>query len=212
MQYKPNLSGKSIEFILSKDFHLGLFLILFALIFRIFTYFPTVIDHDESTYIVIANALLNGKTYWVDVIDTKPVGIFLIFGLLQKVFGYAILPIRIFTSVVIGFTGFLTVKSLRLFSGKTRNTWVAGIIYILITSMYTFNGLGPNTEIFFNLFTILSFYLLLKQRGPLVIFLAGCIIGAGFIIKPVVLMDCCTLSRISPALEEPSAFSSISLA
>ncbi|HEX5625100.1 MAG TPA: hypothetical protein VFX48_03710, partial [Saprospiraceae bacterium] len=43
---------------------------LLAILLRFFSFFPSVIDHDESTYIVIAKALLEGQTYFKDVIDT----------------------------------------------------------------------------------------------------------------------------------------------
>jgi hypothetical protein len=54
-------------------------LILWSVILRFFSFFPAVISHDESTYLVIARGLLEGKTYFVDLIDTKPIGIFVLY-------------------------------------------------------------------------------------------------------------------------------------
>src|SRR6187431_504425 len=66
-----------------------------AIILRFFTFFRSVIDHDESTYIVIADALLYGDVYFRDVIDTKPIGIFGLFALFLTVFGKSIFMIRL---------------------------------------------------------------------------------------------------------------------
>ena len=43
-----------------------------SLVMRFFSFFPSVMDHDESTYLVIADALRHGDVYLRDVIDTKP--------------------------------------------------------------------------------------------------------------------------------------------
>ncbi|MBP8239553.1 MAG: hypothetical protein KAX50_06315, partial [Saprospiraceae bacterium] len=55
-------------------------LIGLALVMRFFSFFPSVINHDESTYILIAEGLLKGKVYFRDYIDTKPIGIFLLYA------------------------------------------------------------------------------------------------------------------------------------
>jgi hypothetical protein len=65
------------------------FLLLFCLLavtLRFFSFFPSVIDHDESTYLEIARMLLSGKILYVDMVDIKPPGIFLILAGLQAVF------------------------------------------------------------------------------------------------------------------------------
>ena len=61
-----------------------------SLVMRFFSFFPSVMDHDESTYLVIADALRQGNVYLRDVIDTKPIGIFTLFAVFQILFGKSI--------------------------------------------------------------------------------------------------------------------------
>ncbi|HQW03396.1 MAG TPA: hypothetical protein PLR30_13010, partial [Saprospiraceae bacterium] len=58
-----------------------------SLVMRLFSFFPSVMDHDESTYLVIADALRHGDVYLRDVIDTKPIGIFTLLAIFQMLFG-----------------------------------------------------------------------------------------------------------------------------
>ncbi len=167
---------------------------LAALFLRWPGFFPSVIDHDESTYIVIADALRNGKLYYVDVIDNKPIGIFLLFALLQKLLGSSIFMIRFATATWIAATAFLLHLSHRRFNNSKEAGLASGLIYIFITSIFTFFGVSPNTELFFNLFTVAGFMLLLPAPKALSTLLAGLLMGAGFLIKYVVVFDAIAFS------------------
>ncbi|MEO0339739.1 MAG: glycosyltransferase family 39 protein, partial [Bacteroidota bacterium] len=160
-----------------------------AIVLRVFSFFPTVINHDESTYIVIADAMLKGQVYFVDVIDTKPIGIFLIYAGLMSVFGKSIFLLRLWTAIFMGATAFLLYKAHRTFGSKEHSAIASGVIYLLITSIFKFFGVSPNTECFFNLFTMLSLWLILRQKGGLEYVGAGLSLGLGFAIKYVVGFD-----------------------
>src|SRR5690554_6361189 len=83
---------------------------------RFFSFFPSVLDHDESTYLIIGRDILNGKELYTDVTDTKPVGIFLFYAALEYLFGGSIFLKRLVFSLVVGFTSFLVYKvSLKIF-------------------------------------------------------------------------------------------------
>ena len=69
-------------------------LILLAVVIRWPSFLPSVINHDESTYIIIGDGLLHGQAYLVDSYDTKPVGIFLVYALLNALAGGSIFGIR----------------------------------------------------------------------------------------------------------------------
>lgn len=170
-------------------------LILLSVGMRFFSFFPTVIDHDESTYIVIAEALMNGDIYLKDVIDTKPIGIFLLFGLFQTLFGKSIIIIRIITAIWIALTAWMVYNVHRQLvpAGTTYSAHAApiasAIIYVALTSVFTFFGVSPNTELFISLFSISALYIVIRQQTFLWIFLAGLLLGIGFMIKYVVLFD-----------------------
>ncbi len=173
---------------LSKDANLLLVFLLAAVSLRLFSFFPSVLDHDESTYLIIGRDILHGKALYKDVTDTKPVGIFMFYAALEFLFGQSIFLKRLAFALVVGATGFLVHKvSFRLF--KQKNAALAsGFIYLLYTSIWTYHGRSPNTELLFNFTTIAGLLLFLK-RDAKHFFAAGLIMGIGFIIKYLVLFD-----------------------
>jgi 4-amino-4-deoxy-L-arabinose transferase-like glycosyltransferase len=167
-------------------------LLLFSLlvvILRFFSFFPSVIDHDESTYLEMARQLLTGKVLYEDMIDIKPPGIFLILAGFQAVFGYSIFFIRLLVALWIGVTAFMIFKTGKLLFNDHNASLAAGIIYILFISTWSFYGISITPEIFFNLFTIVSLYLLVKNDSAWNYLFAGLLAGMGFVVKYFVLVD-----------------------
>lgn len=163
--------------------------LLVAVVIRFLSFFPSVIDHDESTYLVIADAVYQGYTYQVDYIDTKPIGVFLIFAGLKPLLGDSIFWYRFFAAITLALTAFLLYKAKRQDGSPQASGLAAGILYLALNALYTRYGVSPNTETYFNLFTALALWIYL-QKGPLwMYFLAGLSLGVGFIIKYVVVFD-----------------------
>ncbi len=166
-------------------------LIVFVLItiaIRFFSFFSSVLDHDESTYLLVGRELAHGKSLYVDVVDSKPVGIFFIYTLFQYVFGYSIFLKRLFVSVIVAATAyFLYLVSQKFFQHK-RVAISTGAIYIYLVSTWNYFGLSPNTELFFNFFTVAALIFFLR-KSYLRYFFAGFLFGLGFIIKYLVLFD-----------------------
>jgi 4-amino-4-deoxy-L-arabinose transferase-like glycosyltransferase len=108
-------------------------LILFILAsvgMRFFSFFPSLLGHDESTYMIIGRDILNGKLLYTDVTDTKPVGIFLFYAMLEFLFGSSIFMKRLAFSILVGITSFLIFKvSKKLFTNQ-KVAFASGIIYI----------------------------------------------------------------------------------
>lgn len=162
-----------------------------ATIARWGSFFISVINHDESTYIVIADEMLRGEVYFRDVIDTKPIGIFWIYEALITLTGGSILALRMAAAWVVGLGGFGLYVAGRRAAGSERVGIAAGLVYVFITSLYSYYGISPNTEIFFNVFTIAAVAVAVAPRiragsadpwwqWPL----AGLLLGLAFIIKP----------------------------
>lgn len=169
----------------------GFFLSL-AILLRLFSFFYSSIDQDETTYLIIAREMLKGARLYVDVWDTKPAGIFLLFAGFQSLFGDSILMIRLMASLFAGFTAFLLfLASKKYFESFPSALW-SGIIYLVFLSLHR-NGLPANTEIFFNAFTAATILLLLYPLSWLRSALAGLLMGLAFMIKYVVLPDAATL-------------------
>lgn len=173
---------------------LGL-LIGLVLVVRFFSFFPSVIDHDESTYIVIADALSAGQVYLRDVVDTKPIGIFTLFAIFQTLFGKSIVVIRIITALWVALTGWMIYLVHRqliadaAIPGHNPAPFASGMIFVCIMSIFTGFGISPNTEHFFVLFSITALYLVVRYDKPLWMLVAGLLLGIGFMIKYVVLFD-----------------------
>lgn len=164
-------------------------LVALALLLRFCSFFPTVINHDESTYILIARDILHGKHYFVDVIDTKPIGIFFIYAVFDWLAGPSIFLFRVFVAIGVGLTGFCLFQIVEGYLGNRKGAWVAGGGYVVMTSIFTFYGVSPNTELFFVGFTVVALWLLLGGRQWWRFLLAGGALGIGFMIKYVVAFD-----------------------
>ncbi len=161
--------------------------LLLALIFRFWTFFPSVIDHDESTYILIANQLLDGVWPYVGNLDVKPIGIYLVFAPILYIF-HDIHAIRIFASLCVGCTAYFIHKAHKNLIGHSISASITGVLFVFCASLHKW-GWSANTEIFFvlcsaiALYTISSGCSLRKSAG------IGIVLGIGFIIKYHILFD-----------------------
>jgi 4-amino-4-deoxy-L-arabinose transferase-like glycosyltransferase len=174
---------------INKPFQVLIVFCLLAVVLRFFSFFPSVIDHDESTYLEIARMHLEGKLLYVDMVDIKPPGIFVILSFFMAVFGYSIFVLRLLAALWIACTAFMLYKTAMLLLKDTKSSFSAGIIYIFMISTWSFYGISLTPEIFFNLFTICALYILLQKQNPLVYFAAGLVAGLGFLVKYFVLFD-----------------------
>jgi hypothetical protein len=167
---------------------LGGFIAL-SLIMRFFSFFPTLISHDEGTYFVIARELFQGKIYFADLVDTKPIGIFLILGLFIRYISSSIFMIRLFMSLIIAFTSYTIYKISLHDQGEQKPAIAAGAIFIFLLSVFTHFGVFINPELVYTFFTALGFYIFLRTNRPGGFLLLGFMLGIGFILKYVVLFD-----------------------
>ncbi len=182
--------------IVEKKYVVFFILAAITLLARWLSFNFSVIDHDESTYIVIARDILNGKLLYTDMIDIKPPGIFYLFAGFLLIIKDGILSVRIFASLFIACSSFLIFLIVNRYSKSRFFSFFSAFTFILLTSAYRI-GLPANTEIFFTFFTILFIYLLIrKNSSSLILLLAGMSIGTGFIIKYVVLFDFCAIMLI----------------
>ncbi len=179
----------SIKNILNQPAGVMLLFVTLSVSLRFFSFFPSVIDHDESTYLEIARELLEGKTLYVDLIDIKPPGIFLMYALFQLLFGHSIFVTRLIATLFIAATSFMIFKFGKMAYENQRAGIAGGLIYILFVSTWTVYGFSPNCEIYYNLFTISALYVLMKREHWLNYLAAGLVMGLGFIIKYNVLFD-----------------------
>ena len=164
------------------------FILGVTIVIRLPLFFPTVIDHDESTYLVIANELLKGKVLYEDLIDLKPPGVFWFFAAIQWVFGKSILLVRFIDALLIGGSAYLLFRMQKRFGGADSQGWFAALIFISGTTFHHFS-LSFNNEHLMVFLTLVGFSFLLKKDNYLNAFLCGLWVGLGFIVKYLVLFD-----------------------
>lgn len=148
----------------------------------------SVIDHDESTYLVIAEAVLRGQSLYIDIWDTKPVGIFLFVAMALKVMGGSIWGLRFFGALVIGLSASLLFMALARRQSNLPACFFGALIFLGLSSAPLY-GLPCHIEHFFAFFTAAGFFALstpeLKNKESI----AGILFGLGFIVKYVVLLE-----------------------
>ncbi|MEO7174755.1 MAG: glycosyltransferase family 39 protein [Saprospiraceae bacterium] len=171
----------------NKSILFGLLLLITCLV-RLITWIPPVIDHDESTYLIIANQILKGDLPYVRLIDIKPVGIYFLFAAFLKLFGHHIFLVRIAATIAVAGTSYF------LFSAKLRQNGdnisailIAGL-YVAAASLHKWTWTS-NTELFFNLFIAIGLYYFLGKLRNIEMFLMGLMFGIAFMFKYVVLLD-----------------------
>ncbi|PPK88129.1 dolichyl-phosphate-mannose-protein mannosyltransferase [Neolewinella xylanilytica] len=137
-----------------------------SLLLRWGSSFISVINHDESTYLVIAREMLNGKVYLRDIFDTKPIGVFWLYAGLIKLTGGSIPGIRLATHLFVALTAWALYWAGRRATGSDRVGSAAGMAYVFACSLFSDYGLGPNSELFFNCLTAAALALGIAPRAP----------------------------------------------
>jgi len=179
MMNKITLRNPNIVFLIFMLVSVGL---------RFFSFFPSVLGHDESTYLIIGRDILHGKSLYADVTDTKPAGIFLFYAGLEYLFGSSIFWKRFVFALVVGITGFLLYRASQKLFRQNKVAFASGLIYIIYTSIWNYHGRSPNTELLFNACTA-GALLLFLNKNKVYYPLAGLIMGIGFMIKYLNLFD-----------------------
>src|SRR5688572_14109363 len=134
---------------------LTFFVITFFL--RSYSFFYSVIDWDESLYLLIAEAWSQGNIPYVTIWDQKPPGIYLCF-LLGKVVGLGdtLIGIRILSVAAVSTSAFLLYRiSHGLTHSKSYFVYAPALLYIIFTLVN--QGLAANTEIFYTPFILGGF-------------------------------------------------------
>lgn len=178
-----------------RKFFVPCLLLTFVTILRIPAFFQSAIDVDESVYLLVSRSILEGNVPYTEVWDHKPPGIYVLFAIAQFVFGHSLSSIRLLTCIAVGITCYVLLCIGRLINGSIGSE--VGILSGTLYAVYSLEntGLAANTEIFFNLFVAVSFYLIISEvrrsrsvsRGRTLA--AGLVMGMALQIKYVVIFE-----------------------
>ncbi len=175
---------------------IGLLLVIVAILTRWPTFVMSVIDWDESLYVIMAQQWWAGHLPYTAVWDNKPIGIYAIFAAFQGIFGDSIFSMRL--------AGLLAIMGVALLIWRiTRHMLrdhpsglaeiaggVAGLLWLGTT--IGDDGLAANTEIFTEVFTCLGLLWAVTPGAPIRPGRAigiGLSLGLAFMVKYVAVFD-----------------------
>jgi 4-amino-4-deoxy-L-arabinose transferase-like glycosyltransferase len=156
----------SYEHVPSRSFlagTLGVFAASFglALALRYYSLFPSVIDTDESLYLIIAQHWLRGELPYQSVWDQHSVGLPALFALVQFFFAGSVAAIRITAAIAVAATATVVFSTARLLERQHLPAAIAALFYIAWTSRWW--GLAANCELYLNALIASAMYLLIKE-------------------------------------------------
>lgn len=116
---------------------------------------------DEQFYLLVGDRILNhGAIPYVDIWDRKPVGLFLLYAGIRLLGGDGIVQYQVVATLFAAATAVLIAGWSARFSGWVAAT-VAGLFYLVLT--HKFSGYGGEAEIFLNLLTTASAWLVARH-------------------------------------------------
>lgn len=175
---------------INKSLAIFICFIFLSFLLRAWSFFYSVIDRDESLYLLVARSLLNGTPPYIEVWDNKPPGIFIIFYLAISFLGDSVVSIRILACFSVAITSYFLYKLGCLLNENNKKIGLlSGILYLLFS--LNNDGVAANTEIFFAPFVVITFYLFFKTKNyTYFTFLGlGLLLGIAMQLKYVVFMD-----------------------
>ena len=166
-----------------------------ALALRLPAFLYSVLNYDESMYLLMGDKLRQGYLPYTTLCDLKPVGLFALFALITALPMDGVIASRLVAAITVGLTAFVLCRVAgRLFDdGRRRIGPLAGLTYIVF--MLADGGLNSQAELFMNGLVATALLLALgaarnpgqPHMGRMVA--AGLLLGAGVQVKQVVVFD-----------------------
>lgn len=154
------------------------------------SFLPSVIDWDESLYLLQAREWLRGNWPFSGVWDMHPLGAPAAIALAFLIFGESLETVRFLGSFCVISTGYALIALAHVTGAPRRLGYAAAVLYA--AHSLQLGGLASNTEILFAPLVVSSLALALA-RGPLWPRLIGMgvLIGCALLIKQVVTPEGC---------------------
>jgi 4-amino-4-deoxy-L-arabinose transferase-like glycosyltransferase len=159
-----------------------LFLATITLLIRLPFFFPDVIDHDESTFILMGQDILDGNLPYVKLWDNKPPLIFFYFAFFISLFGKSIPAIRLGGTLCL----FAAACFLFLAGERTRSPragFLAALLLIVFTTVSSSGGCTMSEIVAIVPLTGAALLLLKDQLGEKDFFLVGVILSCACLIR-----------------------------
>jgi 4-amino-4-deoxy-L-arabinose transferase-like glycosyltransferase len=140
-------------------------IVVFVFLVRLPGMLPSVVDWDESVYVLMARELLHGHLPYTSMFDDKPVGAPAIFALVMTIFGQSVLSVRLLGCLAVIATALL-LRATVLRAGLPRP---AGLAAALLYGAFTtvLGGLATNTELLFAPCTAAAVYIAVTNANAI---------------------------------------------
>ena len=156
--------------------------------------FPALVSHpfciDESYYSAGAAELVSGGTFFRNVVDHKPPGIYLIYALVYRLAGvFNLTAVHVVLLLVAALTAYLVGLVAQEFFGARVGRW-AGMLYAAASVVGPANDFqAANTELFMNLPLVAAFWLAARiwtreRATHAENFVLGALVGTAILIRP----------------------------
>jgi 4-amino-4-deoxy-L-arabinose transferase-like glycosyltransferase len=148
------------------DRNSALALVLFIgldIVFAFYQPFSKSFFSDEGQYLLISKKMLDGWVPYRDIIDDKPLGLYLMLMPAVLLCGTDIVKIRLYGALIAGLGAFLVF----LLGEKLKNRavgWISAFAYIFIGAYPAISGYDLITEPIANLFIVALFYILISRK------------------------------------------------
>jgi hypothetical protein len=160
--------------------HFGALLLLCVLV-RLPFYLPSVIDWDESTFIVVGQGILDGRLPYVELWDNKPPLAFAFFALVILL-NKSIFAVRLAGTICVLTSAYLTYHIGRRIWGKGAG-FLAGILSAVFISL-TASGQATMTEVIALVPAVGALAVLVTRRWiPSTCFLAGSLVSSATLVR-----------------------------
>ena|SRR3989339_61049 len=188
MRYSYGVGKMLKRFSMWCNRHEGLMILLFAVVLlRIPSLFTPHYYGDEEIYFVMGRAWREGVSMYQSMFDHKPPLLYVLAGIAQGVFWFrAMLMATMLVHTVV----FYKLARL-LFSKRPKLAFVSALIFVILTSLPTFEGNIVNAELFMMLPITWSLLVVFKakQTDWRRFLFAGLIAGVGWLFKVPVVAD-----------------------
>jgi 4-amino-4-deoxy-L-arabinose transferase-like glycosyltransferase len=166
------------------------YFILFIVTFlvRLPSFFFSVFDWDESTFIIMAQSILEGNVPYVEVWDIKPPGAFYVYSFFILLFGKSIFAIRLGGMLCIFAASVLLFET-----GKAlhdRKAGITGALFLIVFASSGYSGLSTMIEhILLVPVCLILFLLFTRPMNNALSFLMGLTLGLGILMKTNMLFE-----------------------
>ncbi|HPW45540.1 MAG TPA: glycosyltransferase family 39 protein [bacterium] len=121
-----------------------------------------VLDVDEAIYSLFARIWFDGGIPYLDCVETKPLGIYLLFGTIFSIFGkWNMIAVHAVTIVIVGINSYIIYLIAKLLYSKNAGVWAAAL-YIIFSTTYIPKVIATTIEPIMLLPVTLMYYFWLR--------------------------------------------------